>query len=58
MEITCNCGHTVKGTDLHKVEAEAWHHALKTHEEMLKKMPVEQLAQVLKSNHQSLGLKK
>ncbi|MBI4021426.1 MAG: hypothetical protein HY369_04220 [Candidatus Aenigmarchaeota archaeon] len=58
MEIKCDCGYVAKGSDPHKVEAETWHHALKTHEDMLKKMGVEQLARVLKNNHQSLGLTK
>ncbi len=56
LEITCNCGYLAKGETPEKAEAETWHHALEAHSEMLRGMSVEQLEQVLKSNHESLGL--
>lgn len=56
MEITCDCGYVAHGETPEKTEAETWHHALKAHLEMLQGMSVEQLEQVLASDHKNVGL--
>lgn len=47
--ISCNCGYEVKGQDIRMIEAEMWHHAIRDHLDMVKAMPVDQLAGLMKS---------
>ena len=55
--ITCNCGFKVEDKDSYKVEAMAWHHAIKDHKEMLEKMNVEQIEMVIRNNDKQMGIK-
>ena len=54
--ITCNCGYKVEDKDPYKAEAKAWHHAIKDHLDMLKKMSVEQIESVLKNNDKQMEI--
>lgn len=54
--ITCNCGYKVEDEDHYRVEAKAWHHAIKDHLEMLKEMNLEQLEGVIKNNDKEMGI--
>lgn len=56
VSIVCNCGFKVEDEDSYKVEAKAWHHAIKDHLEMLKRMSSEQLEGVIKSNDKQMGI--
>lgn len=58
MELSCNCGYTVKGADPYKLQGEMWHHAIRDHQDMLKQMSVDQIAGLLKDHAQKLGLSK
>ncbi len=46
--IICNCGHTVKSPDRRKTEAEAWHHAIHEHLDMVKEMSIPQFTEIMK----------
>ena len=54
--ITCECGFKATETDHHLTEAIMWHHAIRDHHEMLEKMTVEQLNQVIKGNDRQMGM--
>ena len=54
--ITCNCGYKVEDEDHYKVEAMAWHHAIKDHFDMLKEMTVEQIEEVIKSSDEQMNM--
>ena len=54
--ITCDCGFKVEDGDHFKAEAKMWHHAIKDHADMLKKMSVEQLEGDVKNNDKQMGM--
>jgi len=54
--ITCDCGKKVEGATPELTEAGIWHHALNDHSDIINKMTVEQMAEVLESNHHAVGL--
>ncbi len=56
VKIVCSCGFKVEDKDHHKVEAMAWHHAIKDHLEMLKGMSVEQIEGVIKNSDKQMGM--
>jgi predicted small metal-binding protein len=59
MKITCDCGYTTGESDNHyEVEADIWHHALNTHQDMVLGFSKEQLKEVLKENDKRMGLTK
>jgi predicted small metal-binding protein len=53
--LTCDCGYEATGDDRHQVEAEMWHHALRDHEDQLKGMSVDQIADWLRDKDRKLA---
>jgi hypothetical protein len=45
--ITCNCGHTEKGSDRRMVEAKQWAHAIKDHGDQVSMMGSEMIYGIL-----------
>ena len=56
VSITCNCGYKVEDKDHYKVEAMAWHHAIKDHPGMLKMMTVKQIEEIIRMNDKNMGI--
>ncbi len=57
LTIICSCGHKVEGKNPYETEAKAWHHAIKDHPDMLKKMTAEQIEGVIRISHKQMGVK-